>query len=194
MLTIKIMTILLLSAFYLIYFLKMFLLKRQNIKGNILGKGKKSRESFLIETFLRFVTLFGALVQFASAIWDKAVWGLPVFSAVQIIGLIFMSLGTAIFLFAVINMRTNWRAGYNDEQDTQLVTDGIYKFSRNPAFAGFDLLYIGCALTFPNIINITFSLTAVAMFHIQILGEEKFLVEKFGKAYLDYKASVRRYL
>ncbi len=59
---------------------------------------------------------------------------------------------------------------------------------------GFDLLYIGCALAYPNIINFVFTVILIIIFHIQILGEEKFLTEKFGESYLAYKNKVRRYL
>ena len=47
MLYIKITTLVLLSAFYLIYFGKMLMLKKQNIRGNILGKGEKSKGSYI---------------------------------------------------------------------------------------------------------------------------------------------------
>ncbi len=42
-------------------------------------------------------------------------------------------------------MRDSWRAGFSYDQRTGLVMTGIYRLSRNPAFLGFDLLYIGCA-------------------------------------------------
>ncbi len=39
-----------------------------------------------------------------------------------------------------------WRAGVSEKEKTELVTAGIYRWSRNPAFLGFDLLYIGFLL------------------------------------------------
>ena len=194
MLYIKITTLVLLSAFYLVYFGKMLMLKKQNIQGNILGKVEKSKGSYIIEIVLRSVTFLIVPVQFGSAVLDNLIYSLPAFPAMREIGLVFMFVGVMIFLSAIITMRNNWRAGYNREQNTQLVINGIYRFSRNPAFVGFDLLYIGCALAFPNIINIALVLAAVVVFHVQILGEEKFLAEKFGKEYLDYKDKVMRYI
>ena len=191
---ISIIALVLLSAFYLIYLGKMLMLKKQNIQGNILDKGEKSKGSFITEIILRFVTFIFVPVQFGSVIWENLVYTLPVFPFMREIGLVLMFFGVVFFLIAVITMRNNWRAGYSYEQETQLVTNGIYRISRNPAFLGFDLLYIGCALAFPNIINVILALAAVVIFHVQILGEEKFLVEKFGKTYLDYKAKTRRYI
>jgi len=191
---IKIAAIILLTLFYIIYLAKMLLLKNKNIKANILGKGQKPKGEAMFETVLRTVTFLGVPVKFFSIIWDNLIWSFPAFCAMRENGLIIMSLGLASFLLAVITMRNNWRAGYSYEQDTQLVITGIYRFSRNPAFVGFDLVYLGCALAFPNILNIIFAITAIILFHVQILGEEKFLVQKFGQSYLDYKNKVRRYI
>jgi len=193
MLYIKIVAFVFLVLFYVIYSLKMMLLKRQNIKGNILGKGNKPLNSYVVEIILRFVTFLCIPVQFISVIFDMRSLNIHSIAIIKIIGLVLMSAAVALFLLAIITMKNNWRAGYNHEQDTQLVTNGIYKFSRNPAFVGFDLLYIGGALAFPNIINIIISLMGVVLFHIQILGEEKFLTNKFGDTYTTYKAKVRRY-
>jgi len=172
----------------------MLLLKRHNITGNILGKGQKPKEKAHFETILRTATILGVPIKFVSVIWDNLLWSPPQLTAIRETGLILMLFGVVMFLLAVTAMKNNWRAGYNYEQNTQLVTNGIYKFSRNPAFVGFDLIYIGCALAFPNILNITIALLAVALFHIQILGEETFLSKKFGQQYLEYKIKVKRYI
>ena len=39
-------------------------------------------------------------------------------------------------------MKNSWRAGIPSEDKIEFVSNGIYKISRNPAFVGFDLLYI----------------------------------------------------
>ena len=95
----------------------------------------------------------------------------------------FFAAGVAFFIAAVITMKSNWRAGFCADQKTSLVTGGIYKISRNPAFLGFDLLYIGCALCFPNLVNIAATLLVIVLFHLQILGEEKYLTATFGTEY-----------
>ena len=55
-------------------------------------------------------------------------------------------LGDLIFLASVLCMKDSWRAGIPDKDKTELVTTGIYRYSRNPAFLGFDLMYIGMLL------------------------------------------------
>jgi len=171
----QIVALALLGTFYIAYLVKMFLLKRQNINGNLLGKGQKPKSKAAFETAMKALLYLGAAVQIFSVIFDTLIWSLPVFPTIREDGILVMLLGIAAFVLAIAAMKNNWRAGYNDEQNTQLVTDGIYKFSRNPAFLGFDLLYLGCALAFPNILNVAFVLLSVVLLHFQILGEEAFL-------------------
>ena len=102
-------------------------------------------------------------------------------------------LGVLLFLIAVKAMGLNWRAGFNEEQKTNLVTTGIYQFSRNPAFVAFDLLYIGFAFVFPNFLMILTALIAVILFDLQIRGEEKFLLKTFGERFRQYQTKVRSY-
>ena len=43
-------------------------------------------------------------------------------------------------------MKDSWRAGVSYEEKTDLITSGIYQISCNPAFLGFDLVYVGIVL------------------------------------------------
>ena len=190
----QILTLTLLGVFYIAYLTKALMLKRRGITVNQLGKGDKPKGALIIELFLRVATLVGAVIQFSSALFPKDVWTLALPSAVQIAGLVLIVVGVLFFVIAMFTMRDNWRAGFVNNQNTSLVTSGIYRISRNPAFVGFDLLYIGCAAVFPNILNIAIALMAVVLFHFQILGEEKYCAESFGEQYMIYKSKTMRYL
>jgi protein-S-isoprenylcysteine O-methyltransferase Ste14 len=126
-------------------------------------------------------------------LFPALIWSFPAFPITIYGGLVLSAVGTAFFIAAVVTMKSNWRAGFNDDQKTSLVTGGVYKISRNPAFLGFDLLYIGCALCFPNLVNIALTLLVIILFHLQILGEEKFLATAFGAEYGLYRKKVFRY-
>ena len=103
-------------------------------------------------------------------------------------------LGDAIFLLSVLCMRDSWRAGIPDKDKTELVTTGIYRFSRNPAFLGFDLMYAGVLLLYGNLLTLGFSVFAMVMLHLQILQEERYLADTFGAPYQAYCRHVFRYL
>ena len=102
--------------------------------------------------------------------------------------------GDLIFLISVLCMKDSWRAGIPDEDRTHLVTVGIYAYSRNPAFLGFYLQYIGVLLMYCNLLTGLFTAFAIVMLHLQILQEEKYLTSVFGTEYLEYRHQVYRYL
>lgn len=109
------------------------------------------------------------------------------------IGIAVAALGVLVFIIAMVTMKDSWRAGISEKDKTQLVTTGIYRISRNPAFLGFDLMYIGVLIAFFNYLNLFFVLFAVIMLHLQILKEEKFLIATFGERYSKYKRRTGRY-
>lgn len=191
---IQVMVLILLGAFYILYFGKAYMLRRQGITANLLGKGDKPRAARKVEYMLRASTLLGGAIQFISAIFYASLWPLFIGWPFRAAGVVAMLVGILAFAAALASMKDNWRAGFSNNQNTKLVTSGIYHFSRNPAFAGFDLLYIGCALALPNALNLLATLLAVALFHLQIKGEEAYLRGVFGKHYEDYAAQVLRYI
>ncbi|MCL2785415.1 MAG: isoprenylcysteine carboxylmethyltransferase family protein [Propionibacteriaceae bacterium] len=191
--TIQIITLVLLGVFYVAYFTKALVLQRRGICVNLLGEGKKPPQALVVERLLRVATAIGAVIQCVSTGFPHLLWSLDPKLPLEITGLVLMAIGILVFILAMVVMRDNWRAGFTEDQNTSLITTGIYRFSRNPAFIGFDLLYIGCAAAFPNILNLLWALGCIALFHIQILGEEKYCTEAFGREYIDYCTRVRRY-
>jgi protein-S-isoprenylcysteine O-methyltransferase Ste14 len=191
---IQVTILLLLCSFYTAYLAKAVILKRQGVSVDLLGKGDKPKKAARIEIVLKTITWSGVLIKFSSAVFPNLLWSVNVPLPIQIVGVAFAAVGVGFFLAAVAAMRSNWRAGFDRNQNTSLVSNGIYRVSRNPAFIGFDLLYVGCTLCFPNVAMIAITVIAAAGFHSQIIGEEKFLTETFGQEYADYKSKVRRYL
>lgn len=182
-----------LTAFYGAYLTKMLLLKRQGVQGNTLGKGSKPAKVKVVERLIQVITYTGAGIQYASVIIPRFAWARESRRLLWSVGFLLAWAGVVLFVAAVHQMKSNWRAGYTENQNTSLVTDGVYQLSRNPAFAGFDLLYIGCALAYPNILTILWSAAAVCVFHLQIRSEEEYLTAAFGQRYEEYSARVGRY-
>ena len=86
------------------------------------------------------------------------------------------------------------RAGIPNKDKTDLVTTGIYRYSRNPAFLGFDFMYVGVLLMYGNLLTLGFSAFAMVMLHLQILQEERYLENTFGADYIAYKQQGFRHL
>jgi len=76
----------------------------------------------------------------------------------------------------------------------RLVTDGAFRFRRNPIYMGEVLMFLGLAQATGNIwFAILAPLFALAVLALAILPEERHLEARFGEAYLDYKARTRRW-
>ena len=189
----KVIMLSLLIFFYFLYFAKQLSLKRHGINTNRLGKGIKPKRTRLIECCLLVVTYTTALVQFLSVFWSANMGKMEFSVPIRVIGILIVLCGVVFFLLAITTMRDNWRAGIDKTQKIKIVSEGIYRYSRNPAFVGFDLIYIGTVLTFPSILMSIFAVLTVVILHLQILEEEKYLSSEFGQDYLEYKNQTVRY-
>ncbi len=185
----KIISIAILVIFYGCYFSKMLQQKAQGIRTDQLGKGKVGFEKY-VEVTMKIAAILVAAAEIFSIFSDAS--SSP--TAIRIIGAAMSAVGTIIFIAAVHTMRDSWRAGVSKTDKTELVTNGIFQFSRNPAFLGFDLFDIGMLLMFFNWILCFLTAFAIIMYHLQIVYvEEKFLLSTFGNEYLQYKKKVCRY-
>ncbi len=81
------------------------------------------------------------------------------------------------------------------QRASYLVTDGIYRFTRNPMYLGLLVILTGWAVYLGSLSPfIVLPLFVWLMTRFQITAEERALVEKFGATYLEYKDRVRRWI
>jgi protein-S-isoprenylcysteine O-methyltransferase Ste14 len=78
---------------------------------------------------------------------------------------------------------------------SRLVTDGPFRYTRNPAYLAFAVIYVGIA----SVANALWAilLLPATLFVIRrgvIEREERYLEREFGEEYLSYKARVRRWV
>ncbi len=185
----QIVTVLLLLTFYTFYVAKLVIQKKQSIKTNQMGMGNKPKRVLVIERIMSIATVLVIVAEVASIFLVKHYLPLPV----RIAGLVLGASGVLFFAMATVTMKSSWRVGIPEEK-TSLVTSGIYAWSRNPAFVGFDLLYFGICMVFFNITLLIISLWAAIMLHLQILQEEAHMEKMCGAEYREYRARTMRYL
>lgn len=78
---------------------------------------------------------------------------------------------------------------------TQIVTSGIYRFTRNPMYLGFLLMVIGFPLAFVSFWGVILApFFVLTMNQLVIEKEEAYLEKKFGEPYTSFKSRVRRWL
>lgn len=184
-----ILALAILIIFYSIYLIKQWMQKRRGIKTMQIGRRKDSN-IHTVETLMSIATVGIIPAQLLSILFG---WS-HLSSNARFTGFCVGAIGDIIFLISVLCMKDSWRAGIPDRDKTELVTDGIYSYSRNPAFLGFDLLYIGVLLMYCNLLTLMFTIFAIIMLHLQILQEERYLASVFGEDYQKYRYKVFRYL
>ncbi len=78
---------------------------------------------------------------------------------------------------------------------TRLMTDGIFKWTRNPLYVGGVLTFVGLGALLDSLwVLILVVPTIVAVDLVLIAPEEQYLAAKFGQAYRDYERSVHRWI
>ena len=77
----------------------------------------------------------------------------------------------------------------------QIVSSGVYRFSRNPIYVGFLMMVVGLPLTSGFYWGIVLAPFYIMMMNrLVIQHEEAYLEKKFGKTYTSYTSQVRRWL
>lgn len=102
--------------------------------------------------------------------------------------------GLLLVLLSLVAFGTSFRVGIDVDQPDKLVTSGVFGISRNPIYVGFAFVLLGEFLVFPTWIPLVYLLAALWLFNRQVLREEAFMRQHYGRDYADYCSRVRRYL
>lgn len=197
--TLNILSLIIFCIFLTSYVMKLVILfKKDNIHANVLAKGHKISNIKYTELFVKTTTfIWGAtwlllslaetfIVNLAGKHFD-----LPI---VHFVGVGITGVGCFIFIQAMVAMRTSWRVGIDKTTATNLITHGIYRYSRNAAFVGFDLMFIGLYLMYPNLFTLAIVILNLLAIHLLILQEENHLKSVFGEEYEAYRNKTPRYM
>jgi protein-S-isoprenylcysteine O-methyltransferase Ste14 len=103
-------------------------------------------------------------------------------------GFVMIAIGTRRFAAAGTNIPPTLPT-------TALVVDGIYGRTRNPLYLGTTLIYLGLSVAAGSLWAIGLLLPLLWVINVGVVKrEERYLERKFGDAYRDYKARVRRWI
>jgi len=110
-------------------------------------------------------------------------------------------IGWGLLLFSLIfvwvaqsQMANSWRIGIDEKNKTELITSGLYTFSRNPIFLGVMIANLGLLLIIPNAFTLLIVSLSIASINTQIRLEESFLKTVHGQEYENYLKKVRRWI
>lgn len=80
------------------------------------------------------------------------------------------------------------------ERATTLVTDGVYRWTRNPMYLGFVSIAVGAAMALGSGLALVGpALLAGYLDRVQIPAEERALAARFGAGFVAYAGAVRRW-
>jgi len=111
------------------------------------------------------------------------------------LGLVFIAAGIALMAAAFGRFRST---GQNPEpwaSTPEIISSGIYRFTRNPMYVSLGLLQAGIGVMLANGWLVGFVAPMwLGIYYVAIRHEEAYLERKFGSRYTDYKSRVRRWI
>lgn len=118
---------------------------------------------------------------------DSALW--------LLFGILASLFGIGFTSYSQFTMGKNWRMGLDENEETELVTTGIYKYVRNPIYTGVAIFLLGQLLLMPHLAVVIFVAMALISIHIHVRYiEEPYLICLHGKDFVRYQKSTGAYI
>ncbi len=115
-------------------------------------------------------------------------------STARAVAVILLVVNLLVGASSLIGLRDSWRVGVLEDQETNLIEEGIYRFSRNPYFLSYLIMFVAYTVLLQNIILLVLSLIGFTMIHTMVLKEEQHLTTLHGEKYRQYLKRVPRYI
>jgi protein-S-isoprenylcysteine O-methyltransferase Ste14 len=169
---------------------RILLLRRAGVKAVYFANIDK--KDLLIPPF----ALFYFYLVFAAAFGWPTVSRQQFFSseALSWVGVFLCAVGLLLFLLSLVSFGRSFRVGIDTDHPDELITTGVFALSRNPIYVAFWIIMLGQFLVFPNWLLLVYLGAATWLFHRQVLREEAYLIQHYGREYAEYCARVRRYV
>lgn len=103
--------------------------------------------------------------------------------------------GLALFLWSAVTLRRHGTTILPDKAATVLVTDGPFRFRRNPIYVSHAFMLLGVAELTHNVWFVILATLYIPLVTwLAVLPEERHLEAQFGEDYRAYKARTRRWI
>jgi protein-S-isoprenylcysteine O-methyltransferase Ste14 len=158
--------------------------KRTYDKGKTLSKGL-SIGWWMLDTVHYLLVILSSLY---------TVWLISINEKVALIGgSVTLGVGVVIMLVGMIEFHS--LRSISGLDTPQLVTTGIYRWSRNPQYFGWFLVLLGTSFIGRSWLALFYTVIAIILFHFYITQmEEPYLERIFRENYLLYKEKAPRYI
>lgn len=136
--------------------------------------------------------IFGLSIYFSRELFPTIEIKYSFYVGIFLLLLGFLILISAVRLFRIDQTTVN---PLSPKQATKLVTEGIFKFSRNPMYLGMACVLASLAMFFNIIGGIVFiALFCAYITKFQIVPEEKAMLDLFSEDFNQYKQTTRRWI
>jgi protein-S-isoprenylcysteine O-methyltransferase Ste14 len=81
-----------------------------------------------------------------------------------------------------------------DVPPSRVVTEGPFRFTRNPMYLGHLIFMLGLAVSLHSWVALAILVVRAIWFHQRVLADEARLIERFGADYADYMRRVKRWV
>ena len=116
-------------------------------------------------------------------------------SALRLAGLPFLAAGVALAIWFLLSMRRAGTPVDPREATTALVQAGPFRYTRNPGYVAFTLIYLGVSLLVGARGPLILLPAVLVMVDLGVIRrEERYLEGRFGSDYIGYRRRVRRWL
>jgi protein-S-isoprenylcysteine O-methyltransferase Ste14 len=124
-----------------------------------------------------------------SDLWD------PLGNAATLVaGLVLFAAGCLVTLAAQAGMGSSWRIGVDPTERTGLITDGLFKWARNPIFTGMVTAAAGLALLAPTLLTAASVVMLIAAIGIQVRRVEEPYLRQAMPGWPEYAQRVGRFV
>ncbi len=193
----------LLFIYCLAYFLLAFvwrsvLVYRRSGHNPFVLSGADDAHGYIGRAFKGVVAAIAVIVIMHAFYPSASHWLMP-FSVLQnenvaALGWVLLVASLIWLMIAQAQMGLSWRIGIDQQQATALVSQGLFKVSRNPIFLGMRINLLGLFCVLPNAATACVMVVGEVVIQVQVRLEEEFLLARHGDAYHQYKSRVRRWL
>ena len=109
------------------------------------------------------------------------------------IGSVLLIICLALIITAQTQMSSSWRLEIDSKNKAELITHGLFQYSRNPILLALRLGYFAMFLIIPCPYSLMTFLLGDICFQLQVRKEEQYLQNIYSNQYLLYCSQVRRW-
>ena len=157
-----------------------------------LGIVRNAFKKDILYFFLPWITVLCIEAQFFARDLVKQPQSLFSFQVESIIGLALSIIGFALLVVSQLTLFRNYSSFLVIHKDHQLITHGIYRFTRNPMYLGVLMFFIGWPVYAASLYGFLTSLVLIPIFLNRVRMEEKMLADYFQDSFRNYKKTTKR--